>query len=452
MLRRLVRRLRELAERTPASRERYVDLLRAVAITAVVLGHWLITDIGYDGDRRLTGHSALKELTWAHPVTWLVQVLPLFFIVGGFSNAASLDSRRRRGGDSVGWLQDRSGRLIRPTTMLIVVLAGGTVLARLLGANTDEARMVVWFASIPLWFLSAYLLVVLLTPIMYGLHRRFGFAVPLVLVGLVALGDLARLLGPSGLGDGNFLFGWLAIHQVGFAWRDGRLPFRRRVAVPLLLGGLAAALLLTVVGPYPISMIDVPGERLHNMSPPTLALLSVATAQLGLVMLLRDPAERWLQRIRPWTAVVAVNSVILTIFLWHISAAILVIGVLHALHLLPTPPVGTAAWWLWRVPWLIMLTVALAVLVAIFGRSEVRGSRRPAARPRGMPGWLAGALSWRPLSAVLTVGGFVAVIFGLIGNNLAVKEAHEPVGVPTVALVAFLAGAAVLRLLRSLPE
>jgi Acyltransferase family len=452
MLRRLVRRLRELAERTPASRERYVDLLRAVAITAVVLGHWLITDIGYDGDRRLTGHSALKELTWAHPVTWLVQVLPLFFIVGGFSNAASLDSRRRRGGDSVGWLQDRSGRLIRPTTMLIVVLAGGTVLARLLGAKTDEARMVVWFASIPLWFLSAYLLVVLLTPIMYGLHRRFGFAVPLVLVGLVALGDLARLLGPSGLGDGNFLFGWLAIHQMGFAWRDGRLPFRRRVAVPLLLGGLAAALLLTVVGPYPISMIDVPGERLHNMSPPTLALLSVATAQLGLVMLLRDPAERWLQRIRPWTAVVAVNSVILTIFLWHISAAILVIGVLHALHLLPTPPVGTAAWWLWRVPWLIMLTVALAVLVAIFGRSEVRGSRRPAARPSGMPGWLAGALSWRPLSAVLTVGGFVAVIFGLIGNNLAVKEAHEPVGVPTVALVAFLAGAAVLRLLRSLPE
>ena len=37
--------------------------------------------------------------------------------------------------------------------------------------------------------------------------------------------------------------------------------------------------------------------------------------QLGLVLMLRKPAERWLHRPKPWLAVVTVNSVVLTIFL-----------------------------------------------------------------------------------------------------------------------------------------
>jgi fucose 4-O-acetylase-like acetyltransferase len=452
MPRRMVGRLREIAERTPPSRERYIDLLRALAITAVVLGHWLVTVIGYDEEGQLTGRSALPDLTWAHPLTWLVQVMPVFFFVGGYANAASLAAHRSGGGDAIGWLQNRSGRLIRPTTMLVVVLAVAALLARLLGADSGQVRTVVWFASIPLWFLSAYLAVVLLTPITYALHQRFGLAVPLVLVVLVAVGDIARLREASALSYGNYLFGWLAMHQIGFAWRDGRMPIQRRVAVPLLLGGLAVLLVLTLVGPYPVSMINVPGERLHNMSPPSLALLAVATTQLGLALLLRDPATRWLQRIRPWMVVVAVNAVVLTIFLWHISAAVLLTGALHFLGLLPTPPVGSAAWWLWKVPWLIMLALVLAVLVAIFGWIEVRGSRRPTDRPRWMPAWLAGALARPAPRFLLTVGGFGATVLGLLGNSLAPKVGDQSFGMPIGALVVFLGGAAVLRLLRSVPE
>ena len=33
---------KKLAEKTPESRNRYVDFLRAVSIGAVVLGHWII--------------------------------------------------------------------------------------------------------------------------------------------------------------------------------------------------------------------------------------------------------------------------------------------------------------------------------------------------------------------------------------------------------------------------
>jgi hypothetical protein len=443
-----MRALWERAERTPASRERYVDLLRAVAVGAVVLGHWLISGIRYDEHGRPTGSSALESLPWAFPITWVVQVMPLFFIIGGYANAASLASHRARGGDAVAWLLDRTGRLVRPTTTLLLVLAGGAALARVSHVDPEFTRMAVWVASIPLWFLSAYLVVVAAAPLMYRLHQRFGWRVPAVLVALVALGDVARLSGKEILGAGSFLFGWLAIHQVGFAWRDGALRFRARTWAPLLFGGLVALVALTVAGPYPISMIDVSGERLHNASPPTLALLAAAAFQLGLVMSVRDRAERWLRRGRPWRAVVAMNSVVFTVFLWHMSAVVLLVGLLHALRLLPTPPVATAAWWLWRLPWLLMLAVVLAVLVAVFGRLEMRPSR---SRGAGLlPALLRGTAAPLP-RLLLTAAAFAAVIAGLVSNNLAPRTGEYLVGIPGAGLVAYLAGASVLRLLRSPP-
>lgn len=444
--------LRRLAERTPTSRDRYIDLLRALAILAVVLGHWLVSVIGYTRHGQLTGHSALDSLTWAYPLTWLVQVMPIFFIVGGFANATSLTSHRREGGDAISWLHDRSGRLIPPTTALFVALACGGLVARPSGTAPGLVRFAIWVASIPLWFLSAYLVVVVLTPLMYGLHQRFGLRVLGVLVGLVALGDVVRLEGTSALGEGNFVFGWLAVHQVGFFWRDGRLPSTPRTWVPLLVGGLSGLVLLTTVGPYPVTMVDVPGQYPHNASPPTLALLADTAMQLGLVVLLRDPAERWLWRAKPWLAVVSINAVVLTIFLWHMSALVLLVGILNALHLLPTPPAATTAWWLLRMPWLMALAGVLALLVAVFGPLETRRRRRPVKPPDWLPDMLAHASTTPVFRALLTATGFAAVVFGLLSNNVAPNTAPYLLGMPAAGLAAFLGGAGVLRLLRSMPS
>jgi peptidoglycan/LPS O-acetylase OafA/YrhL len=441
---------RQLAEQTPAQRERVVDFLRALAITAVVVGHWLVSVVEYDSDGELTGRSALPELPWAYPLTWLVQVLPLFFLVGGYANAASLAGRWARGGDTVGWLVERGRRLVRPTTALLVVLAAGAGIARLGGAPPEMVRTAVWSASIPLWFLAVYLVVVLVAPVTYRLHRRFGWAVPAVAVGLVAVGDLARFgYAPQVLGWANTLIGWLAIHQVGYAWRDGRLPRRRAVAVGLFIGGLGAAVLATTVGPYPVSMVDVPGERVHNMSPPTLALLALAAAQIGLVLLVHQPLDRWLRRSRrAWQAVVATNAVIMTVFLWHVTAAVIVAGVLGLLGWLPTPPVGSAAWFAWRIPWLLLVSVALVGLVAVFGRVEQRGRQRPH-WPRSLPQrWTTSMTRGLPRVA-LTVAGFALAVVGLVGDTSAGQEAPEPLGMPAFALTAYLLGAALLAVLHA---
>lgn len=434
----MLRRIGQIAEKTPPERERVIDLLRALAICAVVLGHWLASVVEYDREGQLTARSALPDLLWAHPLTWIAQVMPLFFLAGGYANAASLRSHRAKGGDVPGWLLNRGTRLTRPTTALVIVLAVAAFGAQLLGADPALVRRAVWFACIPLWFLSVYLVVVLLAPVMYALHRRFGFLVPVVLAGLVGAGDVGRLYGDESWSYGSFLFGWLAVHQMGFAWRDRQLSSRPRVVVPLVLGGLAVLMSLTLLGPYPVSMINVPGERLHNMSPPSLALLGLASVQLGLALLVRDRAEAWLHRIRPWTVVAAVNSVILTMFLWHISAAIVAALALHAVGLLPTPPVGSGAWLLWRIPWLLILSAVLAVLVLIFGRIETR--RSPPSR------FSVPALGGR-LRLPLIVAGFVAVAAGLIDNNLLPSGTPARFGLPTTALVAYLGGVALLRLL-----
>jgi peptidoglycan/LPS O-acetylase OafA/YrhL len=446
-----MRRLRQLAERTPPSRDRYVDLLRALALMLVILGHWLVSYIDYDKHHRLTGHSALESLRWAYPLTWLFQVLPVFFVVGGYANAASLTSHRARGEDALSWLQERAARLVRPTTALLLVLVTGALIAWPLGADPAEVRLAVWTATVPLWFLLAYLVVVALAPVSHALHRRFGAAVPLVLLGLVALGDIARFAGHSALAYGSFLFGWVAVHQTGFFWRDGRLPIGPRRALPLLIGGVLALVLLTVPGPYPLTMIDVAGTRIKNSSPPSLALLATAATQLGLIMVLYHPAQRWLHRRRPWELVVGVNSVLLTMFLWHLSAVLVVAGSLSFAGVLPTPKVGTTLWWLWRIPWLVMLSLVLAVLLAIFARVELRHLHHPEARRAWTPVPLCRVLTSSAPRLLLTVGGYVGVVAGLLLNSIAAREHPERLGIPPVALALYLAGALALRLLISVP-
>ena len=92
-MRGLASTVRDLAVRTPDSRERSADMWRALAIFLVVLGHWFVIAVVYR-DGELSGYNALDVLTWIDPVTWLFQVMPIFFLVGGYASAASLASYR----------------------------------------------------------------------------------------------------------------------------------------------------------------------------------------------------------------------------------------------------------------------------------------------------------------------------------------------------------------------
>ncbi|TDE33851.1 acyltransferase [Actinomadura sp. 6K520] len=435
------RGLRGLAENTPPYRERWADLLRAVAILLVITGHWLAAVVTYDRGG-LHGVHVLEVLPWARWLSWIFQVMPVFFLVGGFANAASLRSARERGAGRRDWLLSRTDRLLRPTTVFLVVMAATAMAAHALGADPELIGLGLWLARIPLWFLAVYVGVVVLAPVMYALHRRWGLAVPLVLAVLAGAGDVARLGFdlPHG-GSANFVLVWLAVHQLGFAWQDGRLPARWTTAAPLLAGGLCGLILLTLLGPYPISMVAVPGAEVQNTSPPTVALLSLAIAQTGVVLLLRDRADRWLRRTRVWMTVVGVNAVILTAFLWHMTAVVVAAAVLYPTGVFPQPPITTAEWVLLRLPWLAFLAAVLAVLMALFGWVEWRGRFRPARTKAFSRDGARGRTS-----TALTVAGLGGALSGLIGVTLAGQDFHAPAGLPAPALLVYLGGALILHL------
>lgn len=77
------------ADATPPDRNRAVDFYRAAAMTMVAVGHWLGM-VAVFGDGELVAGNLLDfspEYGW---ITWIGQVMPLFFFVGGFASATSL--------------------------------------------------------------------------------------------------------------------------------------------------------------------------------------------------------------------------------------------------------------------------------------------------------------------------------------------------------------------------
>ena len=164
---------------------------------------------------------------------------------------------------------------------------------------------------------------------------------------------------------------------------------------------------LVTLGPHPISMVSVPGETMSNSLPPKLPLLVLGITQGGLLLSMEGPLRRWLASAAPWTATVLVNGMIMTVFLWHLTASTLMIGVamlLDGVGLTTNP--GSGVWWLLRPAWFLVYILALAGFSIAFGRFERGGGR------------VMGVAAWRSIvGAVLVCGGLSLIALNGIGGE-----------------------------------
>ncbi|MGK5729068.1 acyltransferase family protein [Streptomyces sp. URMC 124] len=398
--------VRELAAATPGARDRVIDLLRVASLGTVVLGHWLMAAVTVDGD----GRAAVGNLLAVEPklqlLTWVLQIMPVFFFVGGFSHALSYRSlTRRTGGPAYAlFLRARLQRLLRPTMLFVAVWGAGALAVQLGGHGGALADIAARLVAQPLWFIGIYLAMVAFTPPLLRLHERYGWGAFAALVAAAATVDALRFAaGVPYVEFLNFGFVWLAVHQLGFLRADGRL----RLPWALAAAGLAGAVALVALGPYPLSMVGMPGEKISNMAPPTAALLCHGMWLIGAVELLRGPMTRLVARPRVWRAVIAANGVAMTAFLWHLTAMLGVYGAMLALHV-PLPEPAGAAWWL-QVPLRIAAAAALtALLVAVFRRAEQPPA--PAAAP-------AGGLARRGSGPAAALG-VTLTLFGVLGLSM----------------------------------
>ena len=365
-----------LAARTPESRNRYVDFLRALSIGAVVIGHWMMAAPYVTGGELSLGNM-LEHQPWTRWLTWAFQVMPVFFLVGGYSNGVSWRSASGSGRPYGVWLASRLQRLIGPVLPLLAAWTLLGAVAGPLGVGPETLAAFSQMALIPIWFLAVYVMVVVLVPLTYAAWQRYGLRSFWLLV-LATIVDDALFFGAdlSVVGWLNYGFIWLAVHQLGYAWRDGHVAGSRKGLV-WALGGAAALIAFVTIGPYPVSMVSVPGQEVSNTLPPKLPMLALGLVHTGLLLSFEAPMRRWLTRAAPWTATVLVNSMIMTVFLWHLTASTLVIGaavLLGDVGLTVAP--GSGSWWVARPIWMGLYALALVPFALGFGRFE-RGGARP---------------------------------------------------------------------------
>jgi hypothetical protein len=360
-----------LVDATPAHRDRTVDAVRALCIVVVVLWHWVFSITHVSGSGALTMPNPIDEIPAGWLVTWVLQVMPAFFVVGGFANLASWQRLERGGQDT--WRAYAAGRMARlwkPLAAVVVVWGVGDTIARTV---LDVPSVLSWgiVVFVPLWFLAAYSAVLLLAPVTIRAHRSHPVLTLAGLAAGIAVFDALRFTtGEDRWGYLTTALVWVTAHQLGYLWRDGTVTgWTRRAQAGLVAGAAATLAVLTTVGPYPASMVAVRGGGISNMFPTTAPIAVLAVLQLGLIALVRPTAERGLARRGPWRAVIAVNAVAMTVFAWHMTALVAVIGAAQGLGF-ELPATTSATWWLLRPVWLVLPGIVLAGLVGMFARLE----------------------------------------------------------------------------------
>lgn len=425
----------------PVTRDFTIDFLRAISILAVAVGHWLVVVPSYAGGQ-VDGVNALATVPLMRWLSWIFQVMPLFFIVGGFANAVSWRGARAKDVGYAEWLRTRLVRLVRPTVALLVGWSALGVVFRAAGVDPAFVHKIAWLVVVPLWFLAVYLVVVVLAPPMLRLYERAGVA---SLVGLGALATLVDHLRFSGSMPGveytNFLWVFLFCQQLGFFWLDGRLRVRRWQPVALFAGGLVALFALTHVGPYPLSMVGVPGERIANNAPPTITLIALGLAQAGLGLMARPMLTRLLERRTIAAAVLGLNLNAMTILLWHFTALVITALAILPSGVVPTFASGSGAFWLVRMASVLVYAIPLAGLVVVFGRIERRGATSAAAMPT--PANRAMATRVRMTTVMVSAAALLAGSF-MVVTVRGLNDGEALAGFPVLAATLFAAGTALL--------
>lgn len=390
-------------------RDRALDAVKALALLVVIAGHSLAWHVRPDG----TAVNVLEDADGLIVLTWLFQVLPLFFAAGAVSNATSLTRHGPRE-----YLKARGTRLLAPVA---VYATFWTVLLLPVGA-TPIGR----FLAQLLWFAGVYLLVAAAAVV----TRSWPVWALAPWLLLIVGGDAIRLTPWSGLGWLNMLLVWGWLHQCGY--HLPRLQGDRR-AIPAGLALIALSVAVAFTGPYSVSLISVNGvPGLSNLAPPSVVLALFGAGQILLVAGLWPQLQGLLARDRLWVAVALMGARGMGMYLWHIPLVGVAAATAMALGFHAAPL--SAAWWAVHllVVALVLPGAWLLAGVATFPEAWVRRVRSPWTAPAlgcvlggffvlntaatGFATWWGGGAAGLPSSAAINLL-FVLVGFALVTSG-----------------------------------
>ena len=316
-----------VAENTAPSRDRAVDVARLAALVVVMFGHCALLLATIDTDGLRIG-NLLGELPAIAPVTWVVQVMPLFFLAGGAAGAYGWRSGTPWGT----WLFTRAQRLCRPVFWYLAAWTVGLLVARMVLGAESAAGLGRECVAL-LWFLGVYLVTLAFVPALTRMRtgRSVAAVVASLLAAAAAVDGIRIAVGTPMSGVANFLIVWLIPVAVGVAY--ARRLIGPRVALAVAASAFAAQIVLAIVGPYDVSLVVTGTEHMSNVSPPTLLLALHCTWMSFAFVTAAGAIRRWAARPRVWHVVAVGNGGAMTLYLWHIPAIAVATFALHAVGL-----------------------------------------------------------------------------------------------------------------------
>ncbi|MEE3852599.1 acyltransferase family protein [Gordonia sp. LSe1-13] len=303
-------------------RDRVIDLIRLTSLVVVIAGHSVMLTVVVEPEGFVLG-NLLADIPILQAVTWLLQVLPLFFFAGAAAATYGLSSRPTT---STGhWLLTRAQRLLRPVFWYLLAVAATALIAVALGADA-AADVVARLGVQLLWFLGAYLLVLAVVPTLQRIATPRHVVGALGLAwGATAAVDVIRFAtGWQGIGYVSFLTVWSIPAILGVA-------YAKRLVTPIAAASVAAVffvldIMLVAAGPYELSLVTVPGQELSNMSPPSLLLAGHAIVLCGIAIAAARMLASIVGRARVWWWVAVGNRGAMTLYLWHLPVLAFLIG------------------------------------------------------------------------------------------------------------------------------
>ena len=302
----------EVEANTPATRDRAIDVIRIVSLLAVIVGHTIMAT-SIISDDVFIWSNLLTESVIFQALTWVFQIMPLFFFAG-VAACVDLWRPRQSWGD---WLMRRCTRLYRPVFYYLAFwISALAILRYFLPEHVYEP--VAGISIQLLWFLGAYVLVLAAVPLLARITTA-GRLVAAVAgtYAFIAIIDAIRINVdvPAGLGYLN-LVAWLIPGMLGVAYRRHLLA--GRAALLLGVAMFAVNLLLVWAGPYELSLVGIETQQLKNMTPPSLLLAGHAIMMCAFAIAAAPAIARWARRPRVWWLTAIGNSGAMTLYLWHI--------------------------------------------------------------------------------------------------------------------------------------
>jgi Acyltransferase family len=259
-------------------------VLRSLALVIVVTWHGALSTLRWDGHGPHAG-NALHLVPGGFVLTWFLQVMPLFFLVGGAVSLGSLRRNFERGGSSRQWVVSRVRTLLLPALPLV---AFGSLVA---GFASPATVGLMKLALSPLWFLGVYAPITIVAPALYRLYARFGNR---ALVGLVCATGVVQGLRLVGF-ESRLLWALALLGTWSCAFLGGfhldEIRSNRLTAARLCFAGLLVMIMGAAFG-LPASMVAVRGDAVSSMGDVTVSLLGLIAFQAGLVGLFGDRLVR----------------------------------------------------------------------------------------------------------------------------------------------------------------